>query len=61
MTRSMAKTKQADVPSIYPLKGEDKKPEDTKQINIDKEVHKTNRNVPDVEEIPEPNQVEEPN
>ena len=26
MTRSMAKTKQADVPSIYPLKGEHKKP-----------------------------------
>ena len=26
----MAKTKQADVPSIYPLKGEHKKPEHTK-------------------------------
>ena len=34
-TRSMAKTKQADVPSIYPLKGEHKKPE-PKQVNIDK-------------------------
>ena len=32
MTRSMAKTKQADVPSIYPLKGEHKKPEHTKQV-----------------------------
>ena len=60
MTRSMAKTKQADVPSIYPLKGEHKKPEHTKQVNIDKEVHEPNRNVPDTEEIPEPNQVEEP-
>ena len=60
MTRSMAKTKQADVPSIYPLKGEHKKPEHTKQVTIDKEVHEPNRNVPDVEEIPEPNQVEEP-
>ena len=30
MTRSMAKTKQADVPSIYPLKGEHKKPEHNK-------------------------------
>ena len=52
----MAKTKQADVPSIYPLKGEHKKPEHThtKQVNIDKEVHEPNRNVP--EEIPEVNQ-----
>ena len=47
MTRSMAKTKQADVPSIYPLKGEHKKPEHTKQVNIDKEVHEPNRNVPE--------------
>ena len=36
MTRSMAKTKQADVPSIYPLKGEHKKPEPVKQVGIDK-------------------------
>ena len=60
MTRSMAKTKQAEVPSIYPLKGEHKKPEHTKQVNIDKEVHEPNRNVPDVEEIPEFNKVEAP-
>ena len=60
MTRSMAKTKQADVPSIYPLKGEHKKPEHTKQVNIDKEVHEPNKNAPDIEEIPEPNQVEAP-
>ena len=60
MTRSMAKTKQADVPSIYPLKGELKKPEYVKQIGIDKEVHEPNRNVPDVEELPESNQVDEP-
>ena len=60
MTRSMAKTKQANVPSIYPLKGEHKKPEHTKQVNIDKEVHEPNRNVPDVEELPEPKQIEEP-
>ena len=57
MTRSMAKTKQADVPSIYPLKGEHKKPEHVKQVNIDKEVHEPNRDVPDVEELPEPNQL----
>ena len=31
-----------------------------KQVSIDKEVHEPNRNVPDVEELPEPNQVEEP-
>ena len=60
MTRSMAKTKQTDVPSIYPLKGERKKPEHVKQVGIDKEVEEPNRNVPDVEEIPEPNQVDEP-
>ena len=60
MTRSMAKTKQADVPSIYPLKGEYKKPEHTKQVNIDKEVYESNSNVPDIEEIPELNQVEAP-
>ena len=59
MTRSMAKTKQADVPSIYPLKGEHKKPEHVKQVNINKEVQEPNRNVPDVEDIPEPNQVDE--
>ena len=34
MTRSMAKTKQADVPSIYPLKGEHKKPEHVKQVAL---------------------------
>ena len=30
MTRSMAKTKQVDVPSIYPLRGQHKKPEHVK-------------------------------
>ena len=45
MTRSMAKTKQTDVPSIYPLKGEHKKPEHVKQVNIDKEEQEPNRNV----------------
>ena len=64
----MAKTKQADVPSIYPLKGEHKKHKNiknikkhVKQVSIDKEVHQPNRNVPDVEKLSEPNQVEEPN
>ena len=56
----MAKPKQADVPSIYPLKGEHKKPEHAKQVDIDKEVHEPYRNVPDIEELPEPNQVDEP-
>ena len=46
MIRSMAKTKQADVPSIYSLKGEHQKPEHVKQVGIDKEV--PNRNVPDI-------------
>ena len=30
MTRSMSKSKKADVPAIYPLKGEHKKPEHVK-------------------------------
>ena len=30
MTRSMSKTQKADVPAIYPLKGEHKKPEHVK-------------------------------
>ena len=59
MTRSMGKTKQADVPSIYPLKGEHKKPEHVKQLGTDKEVNEPNRNVPDIVELPEPNQVDE--
>ena len=59
ITRSMAKTKQTDVPSIYPLKGDHKKPEHVKQVGIDKEVQGNNRYVSDVEEIPEPNQVDE--
>ena len=60
MTRSMAKTKKADVPSIYPLRGEHKKPEHVKQVGIDKEVHEPNRIVPDIVVLPEPNQVDEP-
>ena len=52
MTRSMAKTKQPDVPSFYPLKGEHKKPEQPEPI--------PNKNVPDIVELPEPNQVDEP-
>ena len=56
MTRSMAKTKQTDVPSIYPLKGEHKKLAHTKQVNTDREVHEPNRNVPKVEEILEVDQ-----
>ena len=58
----MAKTKQADVPSIYPLKGEHKKPEHAKELGIgsDKEVHDPKKDVPDIVELPEPNQVDEP-
>ena len=59
MTRSMAKTKKADVPSIYPLRGEHKKPEHVKQEDMDKEVHEPNRDTPDIVELPEPNQVDE--
>ena len=34
MTRSMSKAKQADVPAIYPLKGEHKKPEHVKPDGV---------------------------
>ena len=34
MTRSMSKVKQADVPAIYPLKGEHKKPEHVKPDEV---------------------------
>ena len=34
MTRSMSKAKQADVPAIYPLKGEHKKPEHVKPDEV---------------------------
>ena len=34
MTRSMSKAKKADVPAIYPLKGEHKKPEHVKTPSV---------------------------
>ena len=34
MTRSMSKAKQTDVPAIYPLKGEHKKPEHVKPDEV---------------------------
>ena len=34
MTRSMSKVKQAEVPAIYPLKGERKKPEHVKPVEV---------------------------
>ena len=34
MTRSMSKAKQANVPAIYPLKGEHKKPEHVKPDEV---------------------------
>ena len=51
MSRSMAKTKQADVPSIYPLREEHKKPEHVKQVGTDKKVNEPNRNIPDTVEF----------
>ena len=41
MTRSMSKSKKADVPAIYPLKGEHKKPEHVKRPPV---VEKSGRN-----------------
>ena len=41
MTRSMSKSKKADIPAIYPLKGEHKKPEHVKPpLVVEQEVEK---------------------
>ena len=56
MTRSMSKAKKADVPAIYPLKGEHKKPEHVKPpLVVEKEGGKPTEQgeyIPDVEELP---------
>ena len=38
MTRSMSKSKKTDVPAIYPLKGEHKKPDNVKLQILEKET-----------------------
>ena len=38
MTRSMSKSKKADVPDIYPLKGEHRKPEHAKPQEVQKQI-----------------------
>ena len=67
MTRSMSQAKQADVPAIYPLKCEHRKPEHVKPDEVkgktggEQDVHgqyeKTNNaesvEMPDMEELPE--------
>ena len=56
MTRSMSKSKKADVPAIYPLKGEHKKPEHVRPPPVvEQKVEKPiepGESVPDVEELP---------
>ena len=42
MTRSMSKAKQADVPAIYPLKGEHKKPEHVKSDEVKNKTSEQN-------------------
>ena len=42
MTRSMSKAKQAEVPAIYPLKGEHKKPEHVKPDEVRNETGEQN-------------------
>ena len=42
MTRSMSKAKQAEVPAIYPLKGEHKKPEHVKPDEMRNETGEQN-------------------
>ena len=60
MTRSMSKSKKADVPAIYPLKGEHKKPEHVKSPPVvEQKVEEateqsgpTGQIVPDIAELP---------
>ena len=67
MTRSMSKSKKADVPAIYPLKGEHKKPEHVKPQVMEKEtvveqIASEQRDniepaeIPDVVDLPKPNE-----
>ena len=63
MTRSMSKSKKADIPTIYLLKGDHKKPEYVKpqsvvgQIESEQIDHVEPAEVPDVVELPNPNEV----
>ena len=60
MTRSMSKTQKADVPAIYPLKGEHKKPEHVKPPpivepiveEIAEQAGPVGQNDPDIAELP---------
>ena len=68
MTRSMSKAKQADVPAIYPLKGEHKKPEHVKPDEVksktgdeqDLPVQVEPVEMPTIEEFTEVPKVHEP-
>ena len=65
MTRSMSKAKQADVPAIYPLKGEHKKPEHVKPDEVksktgDEQDHQEQFEMPAIEEFAEVPKVHEP-
>ena len=68
MTRSMNKSKKTDVPAIYPLKGEHKKPEHVKpqaieketvveQIGLEQRDQIEPADIPDVVVLPKPNEV----
>ena len=50
MTRSMSKAKQANVPEIYPLKGEHKKPEHVEHVKPDEVKDKNGEHYPVPEE-----------
>ena len=67
MTRSMSKAKQADVPAIYPLKGEHKKPEHVKPDEVRNKTGEQNHPVqaepmemPVIEEYAEVPKMHEP-
>ena len=58
MTRSMSKSKKTDVPTIYPLKGEHKKPEHVKPQPVVEQIASEQRDyvepadIPDVVDLP---------
>ena len=63
MTRSMMISKKTDVPAIYPLKGEHKRPEHVKPPPVVEQIEQEQveqiepANIPDVVELPKPDEI----
>ena len=58
MTRSMSKSKKADVPAIYPLKGEHKKPEHVRPQSVEKQMVPIQSEQRDHDQLEQRDQVE---